>query len=374
MADNQFSVAVPNVLQALMAGEQGYDKVRGVITQRAQDAARQEAQQALVNGDTRGALARLIGANDPKMAAVLSGYDSAQSGQNGVYGTPIYGTDERGNTVLGAIGKTGRFVPIDTGGVRVNPGVKTIDTGTGTLVIDSRTGQPMTGGRVPVPGGQPQPPQGPQVQGGYVPKDIAGEAREKKFGAEQGEKIAKAGSAKAALDSSSSNIDRMSDVARNLANDPALGKITGLTGVFPNMPGGRAANVQARLDNLLSQAGFAVLQAMRDASKTGGALGQVSDFENRQLQNNLAALQRAQSEDQFRSELKKIVQWGEGVKQRLHEAYNTDYGSLGQPQGGQQSKPSAPPAAIEFLRANPASRSAFDAKYGAGSSASVLGQ
>jgi hypothetical protein len=32
MADNQFSVAVPNILQALMAGEQGYKDVRGTFS------------------------------------------------------------------------------------------------------------------------------------------------------------------------------------------------------------------------------------------------------------------------------------------------------------------------------------------------------
>lgn len=356
---NPYEVQVPNVLQALMAGEQGYKDISALQNDQAVKAGRQEAMQALQDGgDLRSPLAKLIGVGDIKGAEAIATFARSNAQAQGVYGTPIYGTGPNGENQVGAIGKNGQFQKLDTGGFTPTPGVRMIDTGTGFVPVQSRTGQPVPGAtyQPPQPGQQPT---GPQPQTGYIPKDVAGEAREKKYGAEVGDRQADLGKAKASLDSSISNIDRFSDAVRSVANDPALGKITGIQGVFPNWPGGRAANVQARLDNVTSQAGFAVLQAMRDASKTGGALGQVSDFENRQLQNNLAALSRAQDEKQYREQLQKIIEWGDGVKQRLQAAYNQDYASIPKPNS------SAQPTTVTSPRGQPTETKTINGKtYG----------
>lgn len=301
-----------------MTGAESYGQAK-------QGAGFAEASNLYGQGDTQGALAALMRV-DPRSAASLI---QAQNNANSVYGTPIYGTTPDGKTAIGTFNKGGQFRQVETGGFTPTPGIRTIDTGTGTLVIDSRTGQPRQGTAPAQQSGLAA--QTPAVQNGYVPKDVAGEAREKKYGAEVGDRQADLGRARSAVDTAVSNIDRFSDAVKSIATDPSLGKITGVQGVFPNWPGGRAANVQARLDNVTSQAGFAVLQAMRDASKTGGALGQVSDFENRQLQNNLAALSRAQDEKQYREQLQKIVEWGEGVKRRLSAAYEQDYANIPKP-------------------------------------------
>jgi hypothetical protein len=109
--------------------------------------------------------------------------------------------------------------------------------------------------------------------------------------------------------------------------------VTGWESKFPSFPGGEAAGVQARLNTLKSQVGFNVLQAMREASKTGGALGAVSDRENELLQNNLAALDQAQSLGDFKKQLGKIKEYVTGAKQRLSGAYkqmyNEDYAAPG---------------------------------------------
>lgn len=57
----------------------------------------------------------------------------------------------------------------------------------------------------------------------------------------------------------------------------------------------RAGALKNRLETIKANIGFDKLQAMRDASPTGGALGQVSEFENRLLQAVYGSLEQAQS-------------------------------------------------------------------------------
>lgn len=94
---------------------------------------------------------------------------------------------------------------------------------------------------------------------------------------------------------------------------------------------------------------------MRDASKTGGALGQVSNFELQALQNNLAALQRAQSVEQAKQELKKIQDFARESKQRLQAAYNMKHsggaGGAAQPAAQPSGLSPAEQAELEKLRA-----------------------
>jgi len=143
----------------------------------------------------------------------------------------------------------------------------------------------------------------------------------------------------ASLQSTASSLDRMEQAATKLLSHAGLDRITGYQSMFPNFPGGDAANAQAELENLKSQVGFSVLQAMREASKTGGALGAVSDKENEMLQNNLAALQNSQSPEQFRENLMKIVEFAKGSKQRMREAYERQYGQLPEQRSGPATDP-----------------------------------
>ena len=137
------------------------------------------------------------------------------------------------------------------------------------------------------------------------------------------------------LQSSMADLDRLGASANELLMHKGLGGITGIQGAFPNIPGGKAADAEAKLETLKSQVGFGVLQAMRNASKTGGALGNVSDAEGKRLEANLAALAKAQSIEQFQESLKKIVDFTQGAKDRLANAYNMRYGERLQNQQGQ---------------------------------------
>ena len=139
----------------------------------------------------------------------------------------------------------------------------------------------------------------------------------------------------AALSGSTNAMDRLATAANEALNHPGLGGVTGFSSLFPSIPGGDAADAQAKLNTLKSQVAFGVLQDMRNNSKTGGALGAVSDSEGKRLEANLAALENAQSEKQMKESLQKIIEYTEGAKERLRSSFNLRHGGKLQQQDQQ---------------------------------------
>lgn len=75
---------------------------------------------------------------------------------------------------------------------------------------------------------------------------------------------------------------------------------TGAAGsVMSGVGGTAAADISANLETLKAAASFGSLQAMRQASPTGAALGAVSDTEIKLLNAEIAALSQSQSQEQF---------------------------------------------------------------------------
>jgi hypothetical protein len=145
-----------------------------------------------------------------------------------------------------------------------------------------------------------------------------------------------------ALTGAVSSFDRLATAANEVLSHPGLKGITGRMGALPNIPGSDAANAEALLGTLKSQVGFGVLQDLRNNSKTGGALGAVSDAEGKRLEANLAALDKSQSIEQFKSNLAKIVDYAEKAKDRMREAYNLKHGS-----GSVSPAANQPPAMVD---------------------------
>lgn len=82
---------------------------------------------------------------------------------------------------------------------------------------------------------------------------------------------------------------------------------TGLRGVVAaKIPGTPAFNLVKTLDTIKANIGFDKLSEMRKASPTGGALGSISDFENRQLQSTLGNLENSQDKAQFQYNLARL--------------------------------------------------------------------
>lgn len=82
---------------------------------------------------------------------------------------------------------------------------------------------------------------------------------------------------------------------------------TGLIGAATkNLPGSPAKDLSGSLTTIKANIGFNELQAMREASPTGGALGQVAVQELEALQSVLASLEQEQSPERVAENLNKV--------------------------------------------------------------------
>jgi hypothetical protein len=112
---------------------------------------------------------------------------------------------------------------------------------------------------------------------------------------------------------------------KRLETHPGLSGITGIAaGRLPGITGaGREA--EALYDKIMARGGFQELQNMRNASPTGGALGNVSNQEGAQLRQAFAAIDRKQDAPSVRRAIRDVVEQLQGSKTRVREAYDTTY-------------------------------------------------
>lgn len=117
------------------------------------------------------------------------------------------------------------------------------------------------------------------------------------------------------------------DIDRALKGiDSASLPVTGAIGsMTSNIPGTASHDVASLLSTIKANIGFDRLQQMRASSPTGGALGQVSDFENKLLQATIGNLEQSQSKAQ--------------LKQNLNRVYNTYMDIIHGPGNGPARRP-----------------------------------
>lgn len=113
----------------------------------------------------------------------------------------------------------------------------------------------------------------------------------------------------AATKQSGQNVLGMIQQARNLVDHGnAYGVLpnTGMGSLLNWIPGTTGKDLETTLNTIKGNIGFDKLQQMRANSPTGGALGAVSDFENKMLQSTIASLETSQSREQFLANLKRV--------------------------------------------------------------------
>ena len=120
--------------------------------------------------------------------------------------------------------------------------------------------------------------------------------------------------------------------AERLLNMPGLATATGLKAWLPTLPGTAAADFEKALNSLKAKIGFGQLSAMRAASPTGGALGNVSNQEVGFLQNTIRSLDLEQHPQTFVANLRAIKDHASRAKERTYQKFETLYGE--KPSGG----------------------------------------
>ena len=110
-----------------------------------------------------------------------------------------------------------------------------------------------------------------------------------------------------------------------LAKHPGLSSITGIAaGRLPGITKeGREA--EALFDKIVARGGFQELQTMRQASPTGGALGNVSNQEGAQLRQAFAALDRRQDAPSVRNAITDAIAQIRAAKENIRGAYDLTY-------------------------------------------------
>jgi hypothetical protein len=92
--------------------------------------------------------------------------------------------------------------------------------------------------------------------------------------------------------------------------------------------GKEATSAQADLDQIIAKAGFDALQQMRNASPTGGALGNVSDREGKRLEASAAAMSQAQGTKAFKDKLDRFMADLERAKKSIKSAFDAQYAGV----------------------------------------------
>ena len=152
------------------------------------------------------------------------------------------------------------------------------------------------------------------------------------------------------LDSATEAAESVLDQAIAAAQqyDGGLGLDALRASVESAIPGSTGAALAAALKSARAFTAFSTLQRMREASKTGGALGNVSNVELELLQNAMGSLDIGAGLPTLIANLQRIKQRVKDQQGRAKKYYHEDFG-VEAPQSEQSAAPASQPEPGELL-------------------------
>jgi len=143
--------------------------------------------------------------------------------------------------------------------------------------------------------------------------------------------------AKTAVASFETSAEKLANDLETLANSKGLEGITGLIGGRTPAITKEARAAEALFSSIIARGGFNELQNLRNASPTGGALGNVSNAEGERLNNAFAPLKLTQNASDLKMALKKAASEARASAGRIKDTFDLtyEYKTQGGQQGGQ---------------------------------------
>jgi hypothetical protein len=149
----------------------------------------------------------------------------------------------------------------------------------------------------------------------------------KAFGTEQGKIQADKPTAQARAQDAFSKINTNIEMVNNLLKHPGLDAAVGpISQYLPNVQK-ETANFETDLDTLQTRLFVSAINSMRELSKTGGALGSVTEREIELMKNSFRSLTLGQGEANMRQNLQLLTKDLRDSMARIQQAYEQQYGA-----------------------------------------------
>lgn len=306
---------------ALAGTASGFENTQAAgEAQSGQDQTNAALAQALQGGDVNApALMQASGSGfmNPGQADIATALMKKKYGLGETFfGSPTAATDSQGNVHYYQLGSMGDTREVNPGqGQTWAPKVQWLDQG------NQFTAAPTIAGAVPA-----ATPNAPTS----LPINNAQASSDKTFGSAIGTQF---GNATPSLQSEGNLLQTLDQQHAKVSDtvDKALSQIgsgvfsTGTVGnLLSAVPGTPQYDLAQNLETIKANVGFDTLQAMRSNSPTGGALGQISDMEEKLLQAVNGSLQQGQSAEQLKSNLVQVRDLMSQVNALKHQQYQQD--------------------------------------------------